>query len=747
MNDDRDVAELSLAQAASLLSGADMDTTTSLPEHDVPGLRMTDGSNGLAMNLPNFAGKVAATCYPTLSAMAATWDPELVGRVAHAIALDARAAGAGILLSPGMNLKRSPLGGRNFEYFSEDPHLTGELATAFVHGTQSADVAACVKHFAANNQETDRMRVSADVSERALREVYLRAFERVVTAAQPEVVMAAYNRINGVYATQNPWLLRTVLRDEWGFKGVVVSDWGAVDDRVDALTAGLDLEMPSSSGASDALVVEAVGDGRVPEAMVRESAGRIARLARRRAARAADSRAPLADDDAEALAQEAAERAAVLLSNVDSTLPLSPHASVAVIGALGYEPRFQGAGSAGVNARRTPAAIWEELRALHRGPVSAARGYLLEGDGADAALADEAAAVAAAADVAVVVVGLPEDAESEGFDRTTLALPRGQRELVERLAGGSTPVVVVLIAGGVVDLESWRTSVAAILFAGLAGQGVSRALARLLTGAVSPSGRLTETFPLDLRDGPSFLSFPGAVGSGVYGEDIFVGYRGYDELGRDVAYPFGHGLTYTEFAYRAPAVERTPRGWSATIEVQNTGSAPARELVQVYATAPAADIPRPPRELVGFASAQLEPGESQTLAVEIDERAFARWDTTRGWVTDAGSASFSFAKSSRDIVATVEVSVEAAGGPTILTPDHTLSEWLDHPRVGPLLFARVQQLDRIGNTIGLISDPTARLMIGGLPIKRLALDAGNVLSLTLLDSVQSDSDAEQSVQD
>ncbi|HKP08477.1 MAG TPA: glycoside hydrolase family 3 N-terminal domain-containing protein, partial [Microbacterium sp.] len=284
--DGRDVAALSLDEAASLLSGADMDTTTSLPVHGIPPLRMTDGSNGLAMNLPNFAGKVEATCYPTLSAMSATWDPGLVERVARAIALDARAAGAGILLSPGMNIKRSPLGGRNFEYFSEDPLLTGELATAFVRGTQSAGVSACVKHFAANNQETDRMRVSADVDERAMREIYLPAFERVVTRAQPDVVMAAYNRLNGVYASQNPWLLQTVLRDEWDFDGVVISDWGAVDDRVAALVAGLDLEMPSSSGASDALVVQAVADDRVPESAVREAAGRVAGLARAQAARA-----------------------------------------------------------------------------------------------------------------------------------------------------------------------------------------------------------------------------------------------------------------------------------------------------------------------------------------------------------------------------------------------------------------------------------------------------------------------------
>ncbi|HKP05682.1 MAG TPA: glycoside hydrolase family 3 C-terminal domain-containing protein, partial [Microbacterium sp.] len=367
----------------------------------------------------------------------------------------------------------------------------------------------------------------------------------------------------------------------------------------------------------------------------------------------------------------------------------------------------------------------------------AAAGYALDGDGLDAGLADEAAALADAADVAVVVVGLPEHAESEGFDRTTLALPRGQRELLQRLTGGTTPVVVVLISGGVVDLEPWRADAAAILFAGLAGQGVTTALAGLLTGAVSPSGRLAETFPLDLRDSPSHLSFPGAVGSGAYGEGLFVGYRGYDELGRDVAFPFGHGLTYTEFAYGTPVVARTGDGWTGTIEVRNVGSHAARDVVQVYASMPAPDDARRPRqELVGFGSALLQPGESRTIEIAIDDRALARWEPGRGWVTDAGIAAFAFARSSRDTIFTVDVDIEAAGASPALTPDSTLSEWLDHPEIGPRVFARVRELDRIGNTIGLISDPTARLMIGGLPIKRLALDAGNVLSLDLLEEVR-----------
>ncbi|WP_347976809.1 glycoside hydrolase family 3 N-terminal domain-containing protein [Microbacterium sp. ProA8] len=731
---------LTLEQAASLLSGLDMDTTRALPALGVPPVKMTDGSNGLAMNLPHFAGKVAATCYPTLSAMAPTWDVDLVTRVAEAIAVDARKAGAQVLLGPGMNIKRSPLGGRNFEYFSEDPHLTGRLATAFVRGVQRAGVGACVKHFAANNQETDRMRVSADVGPRALREIYLRAFEQVVTEAEPWLVMASYNRVNGTYATQHRWLLTDVLRDEWGFEGAVVSDWGAVDDRVAALAAGLDLEMPSTSGASDALVLAAVENGTLDEATVRASAQRIVELARkaatsaRRDDHAAESSA--VDLGAAALATEAAERAAVLLRNERGVLPLRADATVAVVGAFAQAPRFQGGGSAGVNAAQPPAALVDALAAAHRGVITFSPGYADEGVTTDADALARAKAAVSAADVGVVAVGLPEAAESEGYDRTTLALPGAQLRLLEELVDAGTPLVVVCIAGGVVDLEPWREQVDAIILPGLAGQGVSEALARLLTGAVSPSGRLAETIPLALSDTPSHLSFPATSESGAYGEDIFVGYRGYDELGRDVAFPFGHGLTYSEFAYSDAAVRATEDGWECSLVVRNIGGFAARDVVQLYLGAPTDAARRAPSELIGFGAAELAPGESTRVVIQVGQRAFARWDEPRGWVTDAGTHALRFARSSRDIIATVDLEVAASGAPAELTAESTLSEWLDHPVVGPRLLARVGELDTVGNTIGLLSDPTARLMIGGLPIKRLTVDAGNVLSSELLDEVR-----------
>ena len=725
---------LSLQEAASLLSGADMDSTKALPDRDIASVRMTDGSNGLAMNLPNFAGKVPATCYPAVSAIASTWDAALVERVARAIALDARAAGAHILLAPGMNIRRSPLAGRNFEYFSEDPVVTGELASAFVRGVQSTGVQACVKHFAANNQETDRMRVSADISERALREIYLRGFERVVKDAKPKLVMAAYNRLNGIYATQNRWLLTTVLRDEWGFDGVVVSDWGAVDDRVESLAAGLDLEMPSTSGASDQQVVTAVEHGHLDKAAVLAAADRVIQLARECSVDTSSSE-PLDAQTADGLAIEAAERAAILLRNERRTLPLVAGARVAVVGAFAHSPRFQGGGSAGVNARRQPGSIVDAIAARHDGIVSFTPGYSDDGITTDAGLLDASVAAANSADVAVVVVGLPDSAESEGYDRTTLTLPDAQLRVLDAVADTAARTVVVCIAGGVVTMEPWRTQVDSIVWTGLAGQGVSDALARILIGAVSPSGRLTETIPLTAADSPSHLSFPSTIANSAYGEDIFVGYRGYDELGREVAFPFGHGLSYSRFEYTNPAVERTSSGWRCSIDVLNAGEVAARDVVQLYLGAPRGDDRRSRVELIGFATADLAAAESVRVVIDCADRDLSRWDGHLGWVTDAGSYTFSFGKSSRDLVATVTVDVPASGQQRGLTPDSTLTEWLDHPTVGPRLMDRVRALDAVGNTIGLLSDPTARLMIGAMPIKRLTVDSGNVLTLELLAEV------------
>lgn len=730
---DQLAAQLTIDEAASLLSGADFASTTGLPERGIRAVVMTDGSNGVAMNLPDWSGKVPATCFPTSSAMAATWDPELVERVAGAIADEARAAGADVLLSPGMNLKRSPLGGRNFEYYSEDPLLTARLASAFVRGVQGAGVGACVKHFVANNQETDRMRVSAEVSERALRELYLAAFEAVIVEAKPWLVMASYNRVNGSYVSEDERLLTGVLREEWGFDGVVVSDWGAVEDRVRAVSAGLDLEMPSTSGASDAQLVSAVRSGALDESVVRRSAERLIELSRR-----VDSRAearPVDRAAAAALAVEAARKAAVLVRNEQDALPIGDAARVAVIGALAAEPRIQGGGSAGVNATAA-GSIVEALRPL-RGAVDYAAGYLPDALTTSDELLEDAVRVAAASDVAVVVVGLPESAESEGYDRTTIELPEAQTRLIGRVALAAPSTVVVVIAGGVVSLEPWRPDVDAILLAGLAGQGVSTALAELLTGVAAPSGRLAETVPLALADSPSYLSFPGEAGRSVYGEGVFVGYRGHDATGSAVAYPFGHGLSYTSFAFEDAEVSAAGSGWTATATVRNTGSRRGRAVVQLYVSPPKSPVRRPVRTLAGFAAIELDAGGSGTVSVHVDRRSVERWDeASERWVVDGGAHGFAFAESSRHIHATVPVEIVGTGIELPLTRQSTLLEWLEHPLAGPLLLDAIRAADPSGATLGMLTNPTAVVMIGGLPIHRLAVDAGNSLSEDVLEQVR-----------
>jgi beta-glucosidase len=731
VNGDSPSLNLSLPEAASLLSGADMASTKAVPSKGIPAVTMTDGSNGVAMNLPDFSGKVPATCFPTSSAMAATWDPELVSRVAAQIAIEAKSAGAHVLLSPGMNLKRSPLGGRNFEYYSEDPLLTAELATGFVQGVQSQGVGACVKHYVANNQETDRMRVSAEVSERALRELYLRAFEEVVTKARPWLVMASYNRVNGTYVTQDERLLTGILRDEWGFDGVVVSDWGAVDNRVSALSAGLDLEMPSTSGASDALVVQAVHEGALDEQAVHRSAARVAALAHR-AASGASTSSPQ-DDDPDGLAVTAAARAIVMLRN-DEVLPLPTESSVAVIGSFALAPRFQGGGSAGVNARRPAGSIVEALQQRHRGPVSFAEGY----DPAGTVAADRARAVAnaAAADVAVLVVGSPESAESEGYDRSDLKLPAVQERLIRDVAAVASRSVVVVISGGPVHTASWDEHVDAIIATGLAGQGISDALGAVLVGETEAGGRLAETWPVELTDTPSYLSFPGEGGRSVYGEGIFVGYRGHDATSGRVAFPFGHGLSYTSFEYSAP-VEVSDDGWIMSVTVENTGDRRGRDVVQVYVRPPA-DTPvrRARRTLAGFTSVELDPGTSSRVHVPVARRALERWDEgVAAWQLDPGAYEFAAGRSSRSLLAHVTIDVVSSVTAPPLTLESTLVEWLDHPVAGPALRDKVTNADPTGRTIGMMTNPVAVLMIGGLPIHRLAIDAGNALTTELLEEI------------
>ncbi|WP_292809935.1 glycoside hydrolase family 3 C-terminal domain-containing protein [Microbacterium sp.] len=714
------VADLTLEERASLTSGADFWTTTAIERAGVPSVMMTDGPHGLRKQSGGndhvgLADSVPATCFPPAVGLSATFDPELAERVGAALGVESAIEDVAVILGPGINIKRSPLCGRNFEYMSEDPIVSGVMGAALVRGIQSQGVGASLKHFAANNQETDRLRVSSDVDPRPLREIYLRGFQRAVQDAQPWTVMCSYNRINGVYASEDPWLLTSVLRDEWGFEGLVVSDWGAVNDRVAAVAAGLDLEMPSSGGISDARVVAAVREGSLAESALDLVAGRVLDLvgkAQRRPAQAG----PLDVDAHHALAREVAGRALVLLKNEGGMLPLNPAQKVAVIGAFATTPRFQGAGSSLINPTRLDTALEAIVEYADEDTVSFAAGFRIDGSGDAAALRAEAAATAAAADVAVVFIGLPAAAESEGFDREHIDLPADQLAALDAVVAANPRTVVVLSNGGVVALP-FAGDVPAIVEGWLLGQAGGSATADVLYGAVNPSGRLAETIPLRLEDNPSYGNFPGENGHVRYGEGLFVGYRWYDERGLDVTYPFGHGLSYTSFEYGRPTASLAANGdVLVRVAVTNTGSRAGREVVQVYTALEGSSVQRAPRELKAFESVAIEAGQTREVELTVRREDLAYWDIrVDRWIVEGGAYHVHVGASSRDIRGVVVVDVPGDELVLPATADSSISELLADPTVGPRLREILGQAFGVGDA----ADEMLQLL-GSFPIGRLA---------------------------
>ncbi|WP_436775235.1 glycoside hydrolase family 3 C-terminal domain-containing protein [Yinghuangia sp. YIM S09857] len=747
---DPTAAELTLAEKASLTSGLGQMTTKAIAHAGIPSVTMSDGPHGLRLQGDDPEnGQLAlravapATCFPPAVALGSSWDVGLAHRVAGAIAAEAAAHGIGVVLGPGVNLKRSPLCGRNFEYFSEDPVVSAELGGAMVRGLQDAGVGATLKHYAANNQETDRMRVSADIDERPLREIYLRAFERIVRRDRPWAVMCAYNGVNGVPLSENTRLLTDVLRGEWGFDGLVMSDWGAVRNRVAALRAGLDLEMPPTAGRTDREVEAAVDGGELDAEVLNRSVARLIAFARR-SARPASGDADALHARHHRLAGEAADNCVVLLKNDGALLPLDPAAgTVAVIGELARTPRYQGGGSSQVNATRVDVPL-DCLRGLADGAVvEFAPGYALP-DGPDpeadpAALAEDAVRLAAGSDTVVLFLGLPRQDESEGYDRDHIDLPEAQVALLRRVVAANPRVAVVLSNGGVVRTAPWDHDVPALVEGWLLGQAGGGALARVLFGAVNPSGKLAETVPVRLEDGPSFLSFPGAKGHVRYGEGVFVGYRGYDAARRDVGYPFGHGLSYTTFAYRDLVVDTTPEGFAVHVTVANTGGRAGREVVQIYTAPPAASrVERAVRELRGFASVTLGAGESRTVTVEF-ARADLAYHSVRddGWRVEGGTYRFEAAASSRDVRVAVDVEVAGDAPRARLTARHTLGEWLDHPVGGPLLMARLAALS--GDRPSPLADNPMLLRAAvGVPVEVIADFAQGLISQEALRELEAE---------
>jgi len=658
------LSQLTLEEKAALCSGRDFWHLEPVPRLGVPALLVADGPHGLRKQRDaggplTLTDNVPATCFPTAVTLASTWNRDLLREVGNAIGEEARAEGVGVVLGPGVNIKRSPLAGRNFEYYSEDPYLSSALAVAFIDGVQGAGVGTSIKHFAANNQETRRLSIDAIVDERALREIYLASFERAVKAAQPWTVMAAYNRLNGTYCSEHRELLTGILRDEWGCQGLVVSDWGAVNQRVVGLMAGLDLEMPGLDVGRDARIIQAVRDGRLPMEVLDRAVRRVLTLVDK-AARPAS-----ADYDRDAhhrLARRAASEGAVLLKNEQAILPLAPDQTIALIGAFAKHPRYQGGGSSGVTPSRIDAAYDAIARRVGASAdLSYAAGYDPTGDAADSALIEEAQRVARGVDAAVVVVGLPDIFETEGVDRRHMALPAQHNALVEAVAEVNPNLVVVLVNGSPVTMP-WHGKARAILEAYLGGQAGGSALAQLLYGEVNPSGKLAETFPLRLEDHPAHAFFPGGPRTVEYRESIYVGYRYYDTAEEAVLFPFGHGLSYSDFSYTdlrlsASQIQAT-KELTVTVTITNTGTRAGQEVVQLYVRDVESTAFRPLQELKGFAKVRLEPGESRDVGFTLNRRSFAYWDTElHDWHVEEGRFEIRVGASSRDIRAAAAVEV------------------------------------------------------------------------------------------
>jgi beta-glucosidase len=725
------VSELSTEEKAALTSGKSFWETEGVERAGIPSIYLTDGPHGVRKQREGgdhlgIGDSVPATCFPPAVALGSSWDADLLERVGAALGAEAKAEGVGVLLGPGINIKRSPLCGRNFEYLSEDPILSGRLGAALVNGLQSQGVGGSLKHFAANNQETDRMRVSSDVDERPLREIYLRGFQHVVTHAKPWTVMCSYNRINGVYASEDPWLLTSVLRDEWGFDGVVVSDWGAVNNRVDALVAGLDLEMPSSNGVTDAQLVAAVKDGSLDESVLDTAAERVIDLVQR-ALDGADASATYDRDAHHALAREVAGRSVVLLKN-DGALPLSAASGrrIAVIGEFARTPRYQGAGSSQIVPTKLDNAL-DELTALAGdATVTFSAGYTLGSDGDAAELTSEAVAAAQAADDVVVFLGLPGEDESEGFDREHLELPAAQTALLEAVVATGARVTVVLSNGGVVRVSGWADRVAAIVEGWLLGQAGGGAIADVLFGVVNPSGRLAESIPLRLEDTASYLNFPGENGHVRYGEGLFVGYRDFDAREAAVSFPFGHGLSYTSFAFSGLAVEADEDGISVSVDVANTGDRDGREVVQVYVSVPGSAVQRPVRELKGFANLAVAAGSTERATVRIPNEDLGYYDIAQQrWVVESGEYEVTVGASSRDLRGTATVSLAGDAGLPLLAFDSTVGEWLAHPVGGRILMGALAQAGGGGAVAGMLDDPAMRRMAESMPLNRVAAFPGS----------------------
>ena len=647
------LSSLTLKEKASLCSGATFWNTTALPERGIPSVRMSDGPTGLRKEDPEHAKEnggpsVKAICFPTEPALACSWDPALTDAVGQAIGAECRAQGVTTLLAPGVNIKRSPLCGRNFEYYSEDPLLAGTLACGMIRGLKKQGVGCSLKHFAVNNQETLRMTISSELDERALHEIYLRPFEIAVRQAAPSTVMCSYNRINGVYSSENKQLLTDILRHQWGFDGIVMSDWGAVNDRVAGIRAGLDLEMPASGGVNDARIVEAVEKGTLSQKELDQVVRRLLRFI----FEAAENNDPVTCDATAGhlLAVRALERSAVLLKNTGA-LPLNDQQRILFVGQMAQRPRYQGGGSSIVNPRNLKSPL-EAAREQGR-TVDFSQGWAEDtAPEKKKEFLEQAVRAAAENDLIVLFLGLTDAFENEGRDRRHLSIPEDQIALLDALHKTGKPVVAVLSGGSVVETP-WLDQVEGLLYLSLGGEGVGEAVCRLLWGDVTPSGKLAESWPVHLEETPSYHHFPMGPRYVSYNESIFVGYRYYDTAKKNVQFPFGFGLSYTNFSYFGLKIPETYDGtgeFEIAFQVTNTGEREGSEICQCYLHRQDSAAFQAEQELVGFARVTLQPGETKQVILKFSRREFCFYSTAAGaFVLENGNYELRVGRSSRDL--------------------------------------------------------------------------------------------------
>lgn len=695
------IAQMTLEEKASLCSGLDNWHTKPIERLGIPSIRMSDGPHGLRKEVPNQQTSVPSTCFPTAVTTASSWDRELIKQMGQAIAQECQAEEVDIILGPAINIKRSPLCGRNFEYFSEDPYLSSQLATSYIQAVQSMGVGTSLKHYAANNQEYRRFTIDETIDERTLREIYLSNFEGAVKEGKPWTVMCSYNRVNGILASENKYLLTDILKEEWGFEGFVVSDWGAVDERVEGIKAGLDLEMPSSYGIGDQKIIEAVKIGKLDEKELDQTVERLLKII----FKAVDNRKRGTTYDKQAhhkLARKIAGESMVLLKNQDNILPLKKEGTIAIIGAFAKKPRYQGGGSSHVNPTKLDNAL-EEIEKLVQGKAKIIyeEGYNLDNDEMNQELIDKAKETAKKSNVAIIFAGLPDRYESEGYDRKHMKMPENHNKLIEEVSKVQPNTIVVLSNGAPVEIP-WIDKVKGLLESYLGGQAGGGAVADILFGEVNPSGKLAETFPKKLSHNPSYLNFPGEGNKVEYREGVFVGYRYYDKKEIEPLFPFGYGLSYTTFEYTDISVDKKEITDKETIEVKvkvkNTGKVKGKEIVQLYIRDVESKVNRPEKELKGFEKIELAPGEEKTVTFKLDKRSFAYYNTEiRDWYVESGEFEILVGKSSKEIELKETVKVNSTV--TIKKKydrNSTIGDLMEDPEASQVLKELLEKINEIG---------------------------------------------------